>query len=88
MRRPEFIAKQSRCPVGILGSVVAKVMAHETEADNRAALDLLEIRPDDHVLEIGFAHGRTIAAAAASFARMGRRCRDIGADAAHGHPLQ
>ena len=65
MRRPEFIAKQSRCPDGILGSLVAKIMARETEADNRAALDLLEIRPDDHVLEIGFAHGRTIAAAAA-----------------------
>jgi ubiquinone/menaquinone biosynthesis C-methylase UbiE len=64
MRRPEFIAKQSRCPDGILGSVVARIMAHETEADNRAALDLLEIRADDHVLEIGFAHGRTIAAAA------------------------
>jgi SAM-dependent methyltransferase len=65
MRRPEFIAKQSRCPVGFLGSAVATIMAHETVADNRNALDLLEIQPNDSVLEIGFAHGRTIAEAAA-----------------------
>jgi SAM-dependent methyltransferase len=64
MRRPEFIAKQGRHPSGILGSLLARVMASETAADNILALEFLEIQPTDHVLEIGYGHGRTIARAA------------------------
>lgn len=60
MRRPEIIARQARCPSGFLGHVLARVMAHETAADNARAVELLAPRPTDHVLEVGFAHGRTI----------------------------
>jgi ubiquinone/menaquinone biosynthesis C-methylase UbiE len=64
MRRPEFIARQVRCPSGWLGRVVARIMAHETSAENHVALNLLRIEPSRRVLEIGFGHGRTLARAA------------------------
>ena len=64
MWRPEFIAKQGRHPSGILGSILARVMATETAAENAMAVELLQLQPYDHVLEIGFGHGRTLAKAA------------------------
>lgn len=64
MRRPEFIARHGRRPEGWLGRVLARLMAWETSIENAAALELLEIWPGDRVLEIGFGHGRSIAAAA------------------------
>jgi ubiquinone/menaquinone biosynthesis C-methylase UbiE len=64
MRRPEFIARQARCPTGLLGRFLAWIMAAETAAVNEQALALLACRPDDHVLEVGFGHGRTLARAA------------------------
>ncbi len=64
MRRPEFVARQGRRPEGLFGRLLASFMAWETSKENDAALDLLEIRPGDRVLEIGFGHGRSIAAAA------------------------
>ncbi|HYM04292.1 MAG TPA: class I SAM-dependent methyltransferase [Stellaceae bacterium] len=64
MRRPEFIARQSRRPSGWLGEIVARVMARETVDANRAALDLLQLKAPDQVLEIGFGHGATLQAAA------------------------
>lgn len=57
MRRPEFIARQARCPSGVLGHLLARVMAIETAADNERALQLLALRPADQVPEIGFGHG-------------------------------
>lgn len=66
MRRPEFIAKQGRCPTGLLGLLIARIMATETAAENDRALTLLELQAEDSVLEIGFGHGRTIAQAAAT----------------------
>lgn len=66
MRRPEFIARQASCPTGLLGRLLVRIMAVETTAANEKALELLAIQPDDHVLEIGFAHGRTINRAAAT----------------------
>lgn len=65
MRIPVFIARQGRCPSGWLGSLVARVMAYETAGENGHVLGLLEIQPADYVLELGFAHGRTLARAAA-----------------------
>ena len=63
MRRPKFIARQGRRPSGLLGEIIGRVMAHETAVANGIALDLLECS-DDQVLEIGFGHGRALAAAA------------------------
>jgi SAM-dependent methyltransferase len=65
MRRPEFIARQARCPTGLLGRLLARVMATETLAANDKTLALLAIQPHDHVLEIGFGHGQTLTRAAA-----------------------
>lgn len=65
MRRPEFIARQGRCPSGLLGRFIGRVMAVETAAANTELLALLDLRPTDHVLEVGFGHGRTIERAAA-----------------------
>jgi SAM-dependent methyltransferase len=64
MRRPEFIARQARCPTGLLGRFLARIMAAETAPANETALALLACRPDDHVLEIGCGHARTLARAA------------------------
>ena len=66
MRRPEFIARQSRCPSGLLGGLIARVMAKETAAANEQLLSLADLQPTDHVLEIGFGHGRTIERAVAA----------------------
>src|SRR6185503_11433072 len=65
MRRPEFIARQSRCPSGLLGWVIGHIMSLETAAANEEALKLLELAPSDRVLEVGFGHGRTVERAAA-----------------------
>ena len=65
MRRPEFIARQSRCPTGLLGRLIGHVMERETAAVNDAALTLLDLEAHDRVLEVGFGHGRTIERAAA-----------------------
>ena len=65
MRRPEFIARQASCPTGLLGRFLARIMATETTSANEKTLELLAIQPHDHVLEIGFGHGRTLSRAAA-----------------------
>jgi ubiquinone/menaquinone biosynthesis C-methylase UbiE len=69
VRRPDFIARQSACPSGLLGRLIGRVMAHETAEVNEVALGLLELQPDDRVLEIGFGHGATLARAAAAVSR-------------------
>jgi ubiquinone/menaquinone biosynthesis C-methylase UbiE len=60
MRRPTFIAEQSGNPTGLLGRIIAWVMAYETSAHNDAALEALRLEKADRVLELGFGHGRTI----------------------------
>ena len=60
MRRPTFIAEQSGNPTGLLGRIIAWVMAYETSAHNDAALQALRLEKTDRVLELGFGHGRTI----------------------------
>lgn len=64
MKRSVFIARQGRQPSGWLGHIVGRIMARETEAANRIALERLELEPADRLLEVGFGHGRTLAAAA------------------------
>ena len=64
MRRPAFIARQSRHPSGLLGRLIGRIMAVETAPANEEALRLLRLAPTDHVLEVGFGHGRTLRRAA------------------------
>lgn len=64
MRRPAFIARQAGRPAGPIGWLLLRIMASETARFNDEVLDALAIRGGEHVLELGFGHGRTIAAAA------------------------
>ena len=73
MKRPVFIARQSARPSGLLGRVIAGVMAHETLDLNVRAIRLLRLAPSDRVLEIGFGHGGTIERLA-EVANEGRVC--------------
>ena len=60
MRRPEFIARQSGQPSGLLGKLIGWIMERETAEQNDAALAALAVNPGDRILEIGFGHGRTL----------------------------
>jgi len=64
MRRPVFIARQSGHPAGFLGRLLLGVMARETAPFNEEVLDALAPADGEHILELGFGHGRTLAAAA------------------------
>ena len=64
MRRPRFIAQQSSHPKGLMGRAIARIMSRETSRLNDAALDLLDLRDDDRLLEVGIGHGRTVEKAA------------------------
>jgi ubiquinone/menaquinone biosynthesis C-methylase UbiE len=66
MRRPEFIARQSSRPRGLIGRLLGHVMAIETASE---ALGSLALQASDHLLEVGFGHGRTIRLAAAQVPR-------------------
>ena len=61
MRRPEFIARQSGHPRGVLGRLLARIMAIETVTTNQRVVELLELAEGSRVLEVGFGHGRTLA---------------------------
>jgi ubiquinone/menaquinone biosynthesis C-methylase UbiE len=63
-QKPEFIARQGRQPTGLLGHIVARVMAKETLQENNISLDHLALEPTDDLIEIGFGHGATLARAA------------------------
>ena len=60
MQRSIAIAQQSCNPQGLLGRIIAFIMSFESRGINQVGLDLLELRPDDQVLEVGFGHGKTI----------------------------
>lgn len=64
MRKPSFIARQGRRPSGLLGRIVAPLMARETAGENDCALELLQLEACDRVLEVGYGHGDTLARAA------------------------
>jgi SAM-dependent methyltransferase len=66
VKRPIFIAHQSARPHGIIGRVIAWIMARETAQLNERAVRSLSVRPSDRVLEVGFGHGRTVERLAAA----------------------
>lgn len=65
MRRPRFIAEQARNAKGLLGRLIASIMARETWVVNQRAIEALEIGPRDHILDVGCGHGRGLARLAA-----------------------
>ncbi|MBX3025121.1 class I SAM-dependent methyltransferase [bacterium] len=60
MRRPEFIARQSRRPSGLLGWLIGRIMEGETAPENDIAVERLALQAEDAVLEVGFGPGRTL----------------------------
>lgn len=64
MRRPSFIARQAGRPAGFLGRLLLGVMARETSRFNGEVLDTVAPGGREHILEIGYGHGRTLVDAA------------------------
>lgn len=60
MRRPRFIAEQARNAKGLLGRIVAFVLARETFDANMRAIDALDVQPRDHIVDVGCGHGRSL----------------------------
>jgi len=54
------LARQYRCPTGLVGRAVGAKMARQHAPDTAWTISLLEIKPADRVLEIGFGAGRAI----------------------------
>jgi SAM-dependent methyltransferase len=52
---------QFGAPRGALGWLAGALMARKNAELNRAAVELLQVRPEHRVLELGFGHGRTVA---------------------------
>jgi len=51
---------QFACPTGKLGWLVGHLMAAKNAEMNAFAVEAMDVRPNDQVLEIGFGHGKTI----------------------------
>jgi len=60
MGKPVFIARQASYPTGVLGWIVAQIMSRETGWENRRAIDLLDLKPGQAVLDIGCGHGASL----------------------------
>lgn len=58
-----YIDRQHRQPTGLVGRVVGKRMRRQHAAETDWSIDLLQIRPADRVLELGFGAGRGLALA-------------------------
>jgi len=54
------LADQLRLPSGIAGRFVARILAWQNQPANNWTLSLLDIQPDDRVLELGFGPGDAI----------------------------
>jgi ubiquinone/menaquinone biosynthesis C-methylase UbiE len=82
MRRPAFIARQSRRPTGLVGRLLVRLMANETAAFNREVIAALGAVDAECVLEIGFGHGRTLAELGDALPGARLAGLDVSADAA------
>lgn len=60
MRRPLFISEHARNARGILGRLIAFIMARETWSHNVRAMDALGIGKADNILDVGCGHGRSL----------------------------
>ncbi len=60
MKLPLFIAEHARRPHGVLGLIVAEIMSRETLEENLAAIDMLGVREDESIVDIGTGHGRAL----------------------------
>ena len=76
MRRPHFIAEHARNARGMLGRLIAFIMARETWSENMRAMEALGIGQTDHVLDVGCGHGRSLMELAAR----APRGRSVGID--------
>ena len=65
MRRPQFIAEHARNARGLLGRLIAFIMARETWSQNLRTMDALGIEQGDHILDVGCGHGRSLTELAA-----------------------
>ena len=65
MRRPHFIAEHARDARGLLGRLIAFIMARETWSQNLRVMDALCIEPADRILDVGCGHGRSLTELAA-----------------------
>lgn len=76
MRRPQFISEHARNARGILGRLIAFIMARETWSENMRAMEALGIGQTDQVLDVGCGHGRSLMEIAAR----APRGRSVGID--------
>jgi len=59
-RRPEWIARQSARPNGLIGWILGHIMRTETAATNNTTARLAAIAPDAQVLDIGCGAGHAV----------------------------
>ncbi len=64
-RITRFLSRQAARPDGLAGRALSRIWVTETAAVNDTAIDLLQIRPGERIVEIGFGPGRTLGRLAA-----------------------
>ncbi|HVU11367.1 MAG TPA: class I SAM-dependent methyltransferase [Phototrophicaceae bacterium] len=59
-----YMDSQYRRPFGLVGRWIGRTMARQHQPENRWTVDLLDVQPSDHVLEVGFGPGIAVEAVA------------------------
>lgn len=65
-----YLSRQAACPRGLFGRALGHLWITESAVVNDAAIDLLEPKTDQSILEIGFGPGRTLGLLAARSAQV------------------